>query len=120
MTNGEPSMKRWDDQRWLLDGVIASNGMEWDQGRLSRIVGACGPEVLPEVNAIRQRVKKFDDITPAFEAAALRRQALAETAEAVGETVTARENYFFASNYWASAQWTILQNNARNREVNEA
>ena len=115
---GEPRMQRWTEQRWLLDNVIRANGVEWDQGRLSRLVGAIGSEILPEVAAIRQRVQKFADITPAFEAAARRREAKAMAAEEDGALVTARENYFIAASYWASAQWTILQNNEQNLFLN--
>ena len=115
---GEPRMHRWAEQRWVLDNVIRANGVEWDQGRLSRLVGAIGSEILPEVAAIRQRVQKFADITPAFEAAARRREAKAMAAEEAGALVTARENYFIAASYWASAQWTILQNNEHNLFLN--
>jgi hypothetical protein len=27
-------MKRWQEQRWILDAVIRTVGVEWDQGRL--------------------------------------------------------------------------------------
>lgn len=115
---GEPRMQRWTAQRWLLDNVIRANGVEWDQGRLSRLVGAIGAEIIPDMAAIRQRVQKFADITPAFEAAARRREARAKAAEESGELITARENYFIAASYWASAQWTILQNNEQNLFLN--
>src|SRR6202035_997299 len=30
---GEPVVKRFDEQRWVLDNVIQANGIDWDQGR---------------------------------------------------------------------------------------
>ena len=30
--NGEPIVKRFDEQRWVLDNVIQANGIDWDQG----------------------------------------------------------------------------------------
>ena len=29
---GEPVVKRFDEQRWVLDNVIQANGIDWDQG----------------------------------------------------------------------------------------
>jgi hypothetical protein len=31
----EQKVKRWKDQRWLIDVAIQSVGMEWDQPRLN-------------------------------------------------------------------------------------
>jgi dienelactone hydrolase len=114
----EPRCRRWEEQRWLLDNVIRANGVEWDQGRLSNLVGVIGPEAAADIAGMRQRMQKFDDITPVFSAAARRRQAMAASAEEAGDRVTARENYFMAANYWASAQWTILRNDAHNLSLN--
>jgi dienelactone hydrolase len=56
---------------------------------------------------LRERVKRLVDIGPAFETLAKRREALARAAEQSGDKTTARDNYYFAANYWASAMWTI-------------
>jgi dipeptidyl aminopeptidase/acylaminoacyl peptidase len=53
-------------------------------------------------------------MSPAFAWAARMREDKAEAAAADGHRITARENYFMAANYWASAQWSIDQNNAYN------
>ena len=29
-----PAMKRFDEQRWILDNIIRANGIDWDQPRL--------------------------------------------------------------------------------------
>jgi len=44
MTPGaERKLARWQDQRWLLDAVIAALGPEWDQGRLGGLANIpCG------------------------------------------------------------------------------
>ncbi len=117
-TRGAPVCQRFDEQRWLIDNVIRANGPEWDQGRLSHLVTIIGPEAVADVAAIRARMQKLDDFGPVFEVSARRREAIAEAAEQAGERVTACENYFMAANYWASAQWTILQNNAHNIALN--
>jgi len=114
----EPRCRRWEEQRWLLDNVIRANGVEWDQGRLSNLLGVIGPEASADIAAMRQRMQKFDDITPVFEAAARRRETMASNAQKTGELVTARENYFMAANYYASAQWTISKNDERNLALN--
>src|ERR1700754_1203498 len=116
---GEPQVRRWSDQRWLIDNIIRSNGPEWDQPRLLSLNVALGPDAAADTAGIRQRVQKLADISPAFEAVARRREAKANAAAAADDPVTARENYFMAANYWASAQWSIDQNNALNLRLNE-
>src|SRR5215204_6412390 len=41
---GEPHMKRFEDQRWVLDNIVRSNGIDWDQPRSIYISGPCGME----------------------------------------------------------------------------
>jgi dipeptidyl aminopeptidase/acylaminoacyl peptidase len=114
----EPVCRRFDEQRWLIDNVIRANGPEWDQGRLSHLVTIIGPEAAADVAAMRARMQKLADFGPTFEASARRREARAVAAEQDGDLVTARESYFMAANYWASAQWTILRNDEKNLRLN--
>src|SRR5215470_13355232 len=86
-----PSTRRWVEQRWLLDNVIQANGIDWDQPRSVYWNVPCGMEASADFAAIRLRVKKYADCTPAFEAVARRREAKAQAAEAANEVVTARE-----------------------------
>lgn len=117
-TGGAPQMRRWNEQRWLLDNVISAVGIDWDSPRLPHLNAALGPGATADINSIRQRVKKFADIEGAFVAVARRRETLAVNAEAAEEPVTARENFYMAANYWASAQWTIDESNDKNRFYN--
>ena len=32
----ERKMKRWREQRWILDQVIQTRGIDWDQGRTGK------------------------------------------------------------------------------------
>ena len=115
---GEPHMKRFEDQRWVLDNIVRTNGIDWDQPRSIYLSAPMGPEAAADFAAIRQRVKKFADCSPAFEWAARRREAKAEAAERAGEAVTARDNYFMAAIHWGAAQWPIDRNDARNLWLN--
>jgi hypothetical protein len=63
-------MRRWTEQRWLLDNIIRSVGIDWDQPRTISYNTPCGPEANADFAGIRERVKKYADISPAFEAAA--------------------------------------------------
>src|SRR5690606_33218779 len=92
--DGEPVMKRWTEQRWLLDNVITANGCDWDQPRSINMAVPCGPEAGADFAALRSSVKRFCDIGPAFEAAARRREAKAVAAVAEGSSATAAANYF--------------------------
>jgi dienelactone hydrolase len=111
---GEPHMKRFEEQRWLLDNIVRSNGIDWDQPRSIYISGPCGPEGGADIAGVRERVKKMADIAPAFEAVARRREAKAKAAEEAGSEITARDNYFMAAVYWGAAQWPYDQNDELN------
>src|ERR1700689_653990 len=91
---GPPVMRRFDDERWLLDNVIQANGMDWDQPHRAVLLGSCGLGVQNDLNALGARIKKLADFTPAFAAVAERRQGLAEEAEQNGETIPARDHYY--------------------------
>lgn len=114
----EPNCSRWNAQRWLTDTTIRTVGVEFDQGRVAHVVGLIGPEAGPDGTQLRQRIHKFADIAPEFAAVAARREAKAKTAEASRQLVTARENYFMAAHWWATAQWPILVNNELNLHYN--
>ena len=36
-------MKRWGEQRWILDQVIQTRGIDWDRGELEKLFGIAGP-----------------------------------------------------------------------------
>jgi dienelactone hydrolase len=115
---GEPHVKRFDEQRWLIDNIIRANGIDWDQPRSIYIQTPCGLEANADFAGIRERVKRMADIGPAFEAVARRREAKAKAAEEAGNTVTARDNYFMAAVHWGAAQWPYDQNDATNVAYN--
>ena len=89
-THAGPVTRRWTEQRWMLDNVIRANGMDWDQPRSVYLSAPCGPEAAADFAAVRLRIQKFADASPAFEAVARRREARARSAEEAGELVTAR------------------------------
>jgi dienelactone hydrolase len=114
-----PHTRRWTEQRWLLDNVIRSVGIDWDQPRSISYNAPCGPEANADFAGIRERVKKYADISPAFENAARRREAKARAAEKADEPVTARQNFFIAAVQYAAAQWPYDENNEKNFALNE-
>lgn len=121
---GEPRMKRFEEQRWLLDNIIQANGMDWDQGHTSVLLRACGLAVQGDMAGLRQRVRKYADIVPAFEALARRREQRAQEHERNGEMLPARDNYYIAAVYWGTAMWGLEEhgprlrgNNAKKRET---
>lgn len=117
--HGAVTTRRWTAQRWLIDNIIRANGIDWDQPRSVSYNAPCGPEANADFAAIRERVKKFADIGPAFETVARRREARAQAALDEGATVTARQNYFMAAIHYAAAQWPHDENNAANTMLNE-
>ena len=116
---GEPQVRRFNAQRWLLDNVIRANGIDWDQPRSLYLNAPCGIEANADFAGVRERVKKMADIGPAFATVARRREAKAKAAQAEGRLVTARDNYFMAAIHWGAAQWPYDQNDETNIAFNE-
>jgi dienelactone hydrolase len=119
VTKGEPQVRRWKEQRWIIDNIIQANGPDWDQPRTKYLNFPCGMEASADFALIQARVKKYDDMSPAFEATAKRREAKAQAAESEGCSVTARDNYFMAAVHWGAAQWPFHDNTERNIAMNE-
>ena len=113
----ERKMKRWREQRWLLDQVIQTRGLDWDQGRTGKILRNCGPGVQGEIQEISRRVQKFVDIPREFARAATRRENLAREAEQAGHLVDAREHYYIASTFYTNATWAVYEDGNENRSA---
>jgi fermentation-respiration switch protein FrsA (DUF1100 family) len=113
MSKADGLMKRWQEQRWLLDTVIRTVGVEWDQPRLAYMAAPAGPEAFGEFRLVGERVKKVADIDREFARGAVRREARAEAYEAADRPVAARESYLIAALLWASARWPIFEVNDR-------
>ena len=62
----ERKVRRWREQRWLLDQVIQTRGIDWDQGRTGKILRNCGPAVQADLQEICRRIQKFVDIPREF------------------------------------------------------
>jgi dienelactone hydrolase len=116
---GHPTTKRWIEQRWVIDNIIQANGVDWDQPRSQYWNAPCGIQAAADFARVRERVKKYADISIEFENVARRREKRARAAEAAGEAVSARENYFIAAIHWGAAQWPIDEANDLNREYNQ-
>ena len=114
-----PTTKRWEQQRWLLDAVIRTIGVDWDQGRSHYLQAPCGPDAAADFQGIRTRVQRFDDIAREFTRAAERRERMAVAAEAAGHQVTARDNFYIASVLYGGAQWPIFENSVENLRLND-
>src|ERR1700722_1465059 len=110
--------RRFHEQKWLLDSVISTVGLDWDQLRMAVTVAPSGFEGIGDWNVIARSVRRYDEITPGFVAGAERREFRATEAEGRRDLVTARESYLIASIYYGIAQWPIDEANDLNRELN--
>ena len=104
-------MKRWQEQRWILDAVIRTVGIEWDQGRVGYGSAPGGPQSVTEFRATAARIKRVGDFVREFSNTAKRREAKAEKFEAEGRLLTARGSWLGASLLWAAARWPIFETN---------
>jgi dienelactone hydrolase len=114
----EHKMKRWAEQRWILDAVISTVGMEWDQPRLGYTMFPCGPDAVGDFRTVGMRVKKFADMHREFGAAGRRREAKARAFEEQERFVSARESYFIASLLYSAARWPIFEADATHVDYN--
>jgi len=114
---GGAMTRRFAEQRWALDNIIRANGIDWDQPRSLYLSAPCGVEAGADFAAIRARVQKMADIGPAFESTAKRREAKAKAAEADGNRVTARDNWFMAAIHYGAAEWPYDDSGAKHVEL---
>jgi len=105
----ERKMKRWREQRWLLDQIIQTRGIDWDQGRTGKIIRNCGPSVEKDLADVCRKIQKFVDIPREFSQAAARREEQGRQAEASGKLTEAREHYYIASCFYTNAMWAIYE-----------
>jgi len=119
---GEPGAamtRRFAEQRWALDNIIRANGIDWDQPRSLYLSAPCGVEAGADFAAIRARVQKMADIGPAFESTARRRETKAKAAEADGNRLTARDNWFMAAIHYGAAEWPYDDSGAKHVELHQ-
>ena len=105
----ERKMKRWREQRWILDQIIQTRGIDWDQGRTGKILRNCGPGVQSDLQEITRRIQKFVDMPREFARVAARREELAKETEKAGHLVEAREHYYIAATFYTNAMWAIYE-----------
>jgi pimeloyl-ACP methyl ester carboxylesterase len=109
--------RRWHEQRWLTDVVVRAENIDWDQPRSAQTIAPIGTEATLEVNWAKARIRKYDDIAPAFVAAAERRERMAAEAAARGYAVTAAENHFAAAILYTPAVWAITDDDDLLRQI---
>jgi Esterase FrsA-like len=109
--------RRFREQKWLLDMVIATVGLDWDQLRMAVTTAPVGFEGIGDWSVVAARAKRFDEITPAFADGGARRETKASEAQERGDLITARESYLVSALYFGMAQWPIDQASDLNREL---
>jgi pimeloyl-ACP methyl ester carboxylesterase len=111
--------RRWHEQRWLIDSVLRTDGLEWDQPRIAYTLRPMGVDANPDFHVAASRISKFADLVPVFTERAERREALARAAEEAGRGVAAREHYFHAALLYATAEWSIWEDSAELVELDD-
>ena len=97
--------RRMAEQRWLIDKVIDTVGIDFSWPMTPIAMGTAGPNLGPDIMSIRARVKKYADAPREFTRVATKREAMAKKAEEKGHPVTARDNYYAAAICYGMAQW---------------
>lgn len=112
----ENQVKRFSEQRWILDNIIRTVGVAWNQGDMDFALFPCGIGALGDFLRVEENVKKYNDIAREYAAAATFRQQRAEELDKQGYTVAARESYYIASILYGQAQWPIAEHTRQNYE----
>lgn len=115
----KPGPRRWHEQRWVIDSVLRTDGLEWDQPRVAYTLRPMGVDGTPDFAVARSRISKFADITPVFAELARLRERKAVAAEEAGREVTAREHYFHAALLYATAEWPIWEDTPQLTELDD-
>lgn len=110
--------KRLREQKWLLDIVISTVGLDWDLLRMGMATAPVGFEAMGDWSQAVAKAKRFDEITPTFSEIAAHREMRAREAERNGDEVTARESYLVASIYYGISQWPIDEVSELNLTLN--
>ncbi len=105
----ERKVRRWREQRWILDQIIESRGIDWDQGRTGKMIRNCGRKVEHDLADVCRRIKKFADIPREFAAAAASQEGRAAHAEAARNLAEARDRYYIAACFYTNAMWPIYE-----------
>ena len=111
----ERKVRRWREQRWILDQVIQTRGIDWDQGRTGKILRNCGPGVQSDLQEVCRRIQKFVDIPREFSRAAARREEQGRAAESAGHFPEARDHYYIAACFYTNAMWAIYEDGNQQR-----
>ena len=69
--------RRFREQKWLLDSVVSTIGLDWDLLRMSTVTAPIGFEGVGDWAVVASKAKRFDDISPSFEEVAAGREARA-------------------------------------------
>ena len=110
--------RRFREQKWLLDHIIATVGLDWDLLRMGMATAPVGFEGMGDWSQVVSKAKRFDDMSPSFADIAAGREARALEAEKAGDEITAREAFLVAAIYYGIAQWPLDEISPRNRELN--
>lgn len=102
--------RRWREQRWLIDGAIATQGIEFDQNRLRYSLGPVRDETSgADIGLVRAAVSKLADLTPVTSGHAERHEALARRLEDRGHAMTAGVHWFAAAQLWLLSAYPIWE-----------
>ncbi len=115
MSYQKPRARRMREQRWTIDKIVESYGVDFSWPMTGVTAGAAGLAVIPDIMAIRASVKKYIDISRQFARVAAKREAMARKAEEDGHAITARDHYYEASIFYGMAQWPIHEDD--NEEI---
>ena len=110
-------VKRFREQRWLLDKIIELAGPEFDQSRLHYYAAPMSPDWAGPVMGLKAQIKRWDDIAREFACLARRFELQATAAERQGHQVTASDGFFSAAVMYGAAQWPIFENTDLNHAL---
>ena len=105
--NKQERTRRMAEQRWSFDRIIQATGADFFWPMTEQTLCTVGMDASADIRRLRQRIRKYDDISRECANIGAKREAMAEEAEGQGHLITARDNYFTAAVFYTMAQGPI-------------
>ena len=115
---GEPHVRRFNEQRWLIDNIIRANGIDWDQPRSLYLNAPCGIRGQCRLRRYPRAREEDGRYRPGLRGRRAPARGQGERRRRSRPQVTARDNYFMAAIHWGAAQWPYDENDETNVAYN--
>jgi dienelactone hydrolase len=103
--------RRMREQKWMFNKIIEATGPNYFWPMTEELLETVGLDLYMDIKKMKDRIKKTADIPRELSRLGAKREDIARKAEKEGYLITARDNYFAASNCYLQAQGPFHHDN---------